>query len=138
MHLANSYALINRQKKHLNTLLSPLREHPISVLRKLQDLASVNRIDINWRVPWNQRPHRKQEEGEQVSYQLMTVELEGQYRNLRDYLEGVCHLEQILGIESYEIETTGGNGRDPASLRTKLLLQFPSRESNHDEKITNP
>lgn len=129
--LADSYALLEDRQKQLQELATPIGTKPIIVLQALLELASDKQTDIKWHSPRNKYPSRSQDESENFSYQFFSVELEGQYHNLRDYLEGVCQLNHALKIDRFEIETSE---KTPGIVQTRLTLKVPYEQS----KNTNP
>ncbi|MGW8179980.1 MAG: hypothetical protein ACWGQW_14645, partial [bacterium] len=101
--LADSCAFLEERQRQLHELLAPLGTKPIKVLQALLELASDNQTDIKWHSPRNKNTSRSQDKSEDLSYQFFSVELKGQYNNLREYLEGVCHLNHVLQIDHFEI-----------------------------------
>jgi len=133
--LDESCAFLEDQQRQLQELSTPLSTKPISVLQSLLEIASDNQTEIKWHSPRNKHPSRSQDTSEDLSYQFLSVELEGRYHNLRGYLEGVCELNHLLRIDRFEIETSK---RTPGIVQARLTLQVPYQQSSRHGKNTNP
>jgi len=131
--LAHSSTLLENQQRQLAKMLSILRKQPPSPLQILQDLASSNEIEIGWSTP-SQRGAKIGGDTRPISHKNITVELAGQYLNLRNYFEDVCQLEWSLGIESCEIEARP-EPNESTNLRAKLVLRVPTFESYFHETL---
>lgn len=138
VRLANSLALVDMRKEHLDQVMTTLEKQPIRILAAAQSLASANQIVFSWRTAGNKPMDSNNEPGDDVRFQLVTLDLEGKYNNLRDYFEGMRGLDCLLKFESFEIKATKKTRDDSIILQAKVMLQVPFSESRHDENTTIP
>jgi Tfp pilus assembly protein PilO len=123
--LAECRTLAEQEQEHLNSLFPDLQSQPISLLEAIRGLASSNRVSMEWHSPKERsRPYKKNDE-ELISHHSVTLELKGNYQNLRNCIELLSHLDQIYGIGDYELEVMNRHSEKANSLKAKLTLQIP-------------
>jgi Tfp pilus assembly protein PilO len=123
--LAKCRNLVEKEQEHLNSLFPDLQSQPISLLEAIRGLASSNRVSMEWHSPKERSQPSEKSDEELISHHSVTLELKGNYQNLRNCIELLSHLDRIYGIGDYELEVMHQHSEKADSLKAKLTLQIP-------------
>lgn len=127
--LAESEAMAEGQQREFRRLLSLLPENPLDLLQELQRLASADNIDMGWHTAGRLEETVVEQERSDIALQSITIQLKGEYKGLRNFLDSLSCLDQIVGIGRFDIQHAR---RGAPTVQAMLVLQLPFPEGNND------